>query len=122
MMHNADRMTVLARRTAPRKVAEAFMPAEIATEEAVVAAASCVCVMMAQRKAAKLEPHVGVDALVLVTEGLADAAKAYRSFALAHSAMIKIPEQNDMPSTYGPTCGPNVAGLTEATNLDRDAA
>lgn len=121
-MPNVDRMTVLARRTAPRKVAEAFMPAEIATEEAVAAAAFCVGVMIAQRKAAKLEPHVGADALVLVTEGLADAAKAFRSFALAHSAMIKIPEQNGMPSMYGPTCGPNVAALADVTDLDREAA
>lgn len=121
-MHHNKRTTVLARRTAPRKVAEAFMPAEIATEAAVTAAANCVGVMIAQRKAAKLEPHIGADALVLVSEGLADAAKAFRSFALAHSAMIKIPAQNDMDDLYGPTCGPNTTGLAEVSTLDRSAA
>lgn len=121
-MTDTNRFTVLARRTAARTVATAFMPAELGVERAALDGAKCLQVMIEERKKSRLGREVGADELVLVSEAVTKSLEALRCFAQAHKMLIRIPEQNDMDDTFGPACGPNVSTLRAVPGLDRDAA
>lgn len=117
----SKRFTVLARRSAPRNVAIAFIPVEQAAEQAVLAGARCIDVMIAERKKARLHADVGADELVLVAEGIYHATQSYAALAKAHTKLIQIPAKNDMEETFGPICAPNTGALDEQ-GLDRQVA
>lgn len=121
-MSDPKRIAVLARRSSVKTVATAFMPAELAVEQAALHGARCITVMIEERKKSQLPPHTGIEQIMLVSEGVTKALESFRYFALAHADLIKIPEEHGMAPAFGPACGPNFAKLGQTEELDRAAA
>jgi hypothetical protein len=109
------------RLSAVHAVANEFLPAEAAVEEATLKALRCAVVMMEQHRGAKLPNHVGAPSLVELTRGAAHLAEARQCFIASHEGLNLVLKQiglermygkDDEPPTNEPIFGPMFVGAT----------
>lgn len=96
------------RRAAIQNVSNAFLPAERSMEQAAMQMASCIAVMIEQRKAANLPIDTGADQLEMLAEASYLATQAHVRVAKAHAAIRNLPRELGV-TNYGadPACEPN---------------
>ena len=78
------------RRHAAERVAEDFLKAEAAADEAAMLAATCVSTMLEQRAAANLPVGTGMEALQMMMDATADLMTARRKLIEAHAELVLV--------------------------------
>jgi hypothetical protein len=87
--------------SAVHTVANEFLPAEAAVEEATLKALRCAVVMIEQHRGAKLPNHVGAPSLVQITRGAAHLAEARQCFISSHEGLNLALKQIGLERMYG---------------------
>ncbi|UIJ44863.1 hypothetical protein LZK98_17700 [Sphingomonas cannabina] len=89
------------RRAAAEAVRSAFLPAEAAQDLAAREAARCLSVALEARAEANLGLGIGLNAISLLSKGVAHAVEARQSMIEAHRALALIPAEIGLTRAWG---------------------
>lgn len=115
------------RLSAVHAVANEFLPAEAAVEDATLKALQCAVTMLQQHKAANLPPHVGAASLADAAEGAAHLARARQCFIASHQGLNVALKEIGLERMYGkddeapnnePIIGPMWTGALLTPNVE----
>jgi DNA-binding CsgD family transcriptional regulator len=108
------------RRQAADRVANDFLKAEAAVDEAAMLTASCMTTLLQQRVAANLPVGTGAVALQMVSQASFDIINARQRFVEAHRALVDVHTEIGLGRFYGygdtAPCPPNEGALHDVAD------